>query len=148
MQAPNKESHMPEKNDKEAVVLTGASAIDPEGNVSASYRANASLREGLMLVHYSEEPNGTRASITLDRDRDGHADFTFESDARGATYSTTGDKPQLHFDAPTAQAMTDAVRRIIQYGGTKPELYHAVADFVQDPATHGLPNVTPTARQR
>jgi hypothetical protein len=91
-----------------------------------------------MLVHYSEEPNGNRASITLDRDRDGQADFTFESDARGATYSTTGNKPQLHFDAPTAQAMTDAVRRIIQYGGTKTELYHRVADFVQDPTTQGL----------
>jgi len=139
---------MPDKNEKEAVVLTGASAIDTDGNVSASYRANATLRDGLMLVHYSEEPNGNRASITLDRDRDGQADFTFESDARGATYSTTGNKPQLHFDAPTAQAMTDAVRRIIQYGGTKTELYHRVADFVQDPTTQGLPNVTPSARQR
>jgi hypothetical protein len=148
MKAATKETIMGQKQDKETVVLTGASAIDTDGNVSAAYRANATLREGLVLVHYSEEPNGNRASITLDRDRDGRADFTFESNARGATYSTSGDKPQLHFDAPSAQAMTEAVRRIIQYGGTTPELYHRVADFVQDPTAHGLPAVSPSTRQR
>ncbi len=141
---------MSDKNKRaEDVVLTGPSAIDVQGNVSEVYKANANLREGLMLVTYSNDSGKESASITLDRNRDGVVDATFQSNAQGGSYFTSGDKPVLNFSPADAARLTENVRNIITNGGTDVKLYREVAEFAIDPTHNNLPNITaPRGPQR
>lgn len=131
----------------EDVVLTGATGIDPAGRVAETYRANANLSEGLMLVSYTNEYGNESAIITLDRDRDGTPDATFQSNEQGGTYFTSGDKPELHFTAADAATLTQRVHNIITNGGTDVALYREVAAFAIDPVHNSLPNVTQPRKQ-
>lgn len=133
---------------REDVVLTGSSAMDPEGRVAETYRANANLREGLMLVSYTNDRGTESAHILLDRDRDGNPDATFATDAEGASYFTRGDLPVMRFSKEDSRAMTNEIRNIIQYGGTDIGLYHQITTFLEHPTPGGLPHVVPTAQQQ